>query len=210
MVRNMPYLSNTDTRGFILSSNRLKDEAANRGMQQNIFVAPEADNQTIAHETEHLLARQATGFPTSTREKFRELAGGYGATDAFLAGLEKSAPYLEEKYGIKNAYMDPKFIRNLGQRGLYEILATLGGAESALGVDLTKDPELRKTLFKDKNIREAYNAVTGLRQTRLDARDLPPYTRVPEPEESTATKLKKLLGFANGGPVPNAGNSKLI
>jgi hypothetical protein len=70
---------------------------------------------------------------------------------------------------------------------------------------------LRKTLFKDKDVRETYNAITGLRQTRLDARDLPSYTRQPElAEPGTVDKLKKLIGYANGGYVANAGNKKDI
>jgi hypothetical protein len=76
---------------------------------------------------------------------------------------------------------------------------------------------LRKTLFKNKNVRETYNAITGLRQTRLYARDLPPYTRQSEPTEPTEPaepgmmdKLKKMIGYANGGYVENVGNNKLI
>lgn len=41
------------------------------------------------------------------------------------------------------------------------------------------DPEVRK-IFKTSAMRESYDAVTGLRQNRLDARDLPTYTRIPE------------------------------
>ena len=83
------------------------------------------------------------------------------------------------------------------------------GVEAAQNVDLTKDPVLRKTLFKDRDIRETYNAITGLRQTRLDAKDLPPYTRQPE-EPSMVGKVKKLLGFANGGHVDHAGRKRDI
>jgi hypothetical protein len=86
---------------------------------------------------------------------------------------------------------------------LYEQLADLAAIEQTLGVDLTKDPQLRKTLFKDRDVRETYNAITGLRQTRLDARDLPPYTRQPEKNtaQSLLEKAKKSLGFNGGGNV---------
>ena len=78
-------------------------------------------------------------------------------------------------------------------------------------MDLTKDPVLRKTLFKNKEVRETYNAITGLRQTRLDARDLPPYTRQSEPTEpGVIDKLRKMIGYANGGYVENAGTHKII
>lgn len=216
-VREMPYLADTNVGGFVLASNRKGDEDANRRAQQNIFVEPSATHDTIAHEAEHLLARQGLGHPALVREKFQELMGDAKAqragTRSFIDGLLSSAPYLKEKYGIDNAYMDPKFIREQGRVGLYELLATLAGTEVAQRVDLTKDPELRKTLFKDKNVREAYSAVTGLRQTRLDARDLPSYTRLPEKEDrppGMIDRLKQLLKFADGGAVPNAGNRKII
>ena len=129
----------------------------------------------------------------------------------FLDGLIQSLPYLKDKYGIENGYMTPEFLKKQGGVGMYEVLATLGGAESALGVDLTKDPVLRKTMFKDRDVREAYNAVTGLRQTRLDPRDIPPYTRVEEAvEPGMMGKLKRMMGYAEGGYVENAGNTKLI
>lgn len=217
LVREMPELAGTNSKGFVLGSNVKREEMANRGMQPNIFVAPGASADTIAHEAEHLLARQNAGFAQLTRDKFLGMLDGNlrqqnASVQGFLDGLIKSAPYLKEKYGIDNAYMDPGFIKEQGRTGLYEIFATLAGTEAAKGVDLTKDPELRKTLFKDKDVREAYNAVTGLRQTRLDPRDLPPYTRQPEKEDNPGTmgKLKKLIGFADGGYVDAAGNTKLI
>lgn len=218
LVREMPALQGSNLKGFVLGSNAVKEEMANRGMQPNIFVAPHATHDTIAHEAEHLLARQNAGFAQMPREKFIEMLDGSPlqkekTIQGFLNGLMKSAPYLEEKYGIKNAYMSPDFIKKDGHVGLYEIFATLAGTEAAKNVDLTKDPELRKTLFKNKDVREAYNAVTGLRQTRLDPRDLPPYTRQPEKEDAPSGitgRLKKLIGFANGGQVDHAGNTKLI
>jgi len=213
LVRNMPVLKNSNTRAFVLSSNRIADENKNRGLQQNIFMKPGEGSHTTGHEIEHLLARQNAGFTTEPRDRFATMVGDperKTVIPQFLNGLKQSLPYLEKKYGIgvDDHYMTPKFIDRQGNVGLHEIFATLAGAEAALNIDLTKDPELRKTMFKDKNVREAYNAVTGLRQTRLDARDLPPYTRIPEP--GMMDKVKKYLGFADGGDVENAGNRKLI
>lgn len=216
LVREMPFLEGKNTKAFVLASNRLADEASNRAMQPHMFVRPKADAMTIAHEAEHLLARQNSGFAQGPRDTFNRLLKDGGAEpyilrSQFLNGLTESLPYLEKKYGIKGGYMDKDFIRDEGDIGLYELFATLAGAEAALGVDLTKDPELRKTMFKNKNVREAYNAVTGLRQTRLDPRDIPPYTRVPEKESGgVADKLKSLLALADGGYVEHAGNHKLI
>ena len=214
LVREMPALKNSNTSGFILDSNRIKDEMSNRALQPNIFVSPNRHDHTIAHEAEHVLARQNAGFGTETRDQFVKMLGKNSGTkqNSFLDGLKQSLPHLEEKYGIKNGYMDPKFIDSQGRVGLYEIFATLAGAESQLGVDLTRDPELRKTMFKDKAVREAYNAVTGLRQTRLDPRDLPPYTVQPETDKEPGIidKAKKLIGLAKGGYIKHAGNKKLI
>ena len=214
LVRDMPYLTDSNARGFVLGSNRIANENLNRGLQPNIFMQPSAGKQTIAHELEHLLARQNAGFSTETRDRFANMVGDpkfKTTVPKFLDGLKESLPYLKAKYGLEDGYMTPEFIDKQGRVGLYEIFATLAGAESSLNVDLTKDPELRKTMFKDKNVREAYNAVTGLRQTRLDAKDLPPYTRIPEPAEpGMMEKIKKYLGFADGGYVENAGNKKLI
>lgn len=60
---------------------------------------------------------------------------------------------------------------------LFEYLADLSGIETHYGIDLTRDPVIRKNVFGDDDrIIQAYKSVTGLRQQRLDAKDLPPYT----------------------------------
>jgi hypothetical protein len=73
---------------------------------------------------------------------------------------------------------------------------------------------LRKTLFEDPDVRRAYSAVTGLRQTRLDPRDLPPYTLQPDiPYNPKAAEIrtkpvKKAKGgemFADPFGVPDSG-----
>ena len=215
-VQMDPSLLGTNTLGYVKSSNVIANKEKNQAEPQTVFLSPEGDKHTVGHEMEHLLARQNTGFSQSTREKFDQLLSDKWSKQVdlrnnFLSGLQESLPYLKEKYGIENGYMTPEFLKQQGRVGMYEILATLGGAESALGVDLTKDPVLRKTMFKDRNVREAYNAVTGLRQTRLDPRDIPPYTRVEEPvEPGMMGKLKRMMGYAEGGYVENAGNTKLI
>jgi hypothetical protein len=211
-VLEAPQLENTNTRGFMLGSNRVADFDKNRAQSQAVFLRPDADKNTIAHEQEHLLARQGLGTGAMINEKFDELMGksGSSARRQFVKDAVGAADHLKTQYGIDNAYFDPSMLKQ-GGTALYEQLATLAGHETANNVDLTKDPVLRKTLFKDKNVRETYNAITGLRQTRLDARDLPSYTRQPEPSEpGMVDKIKKLIGYANGGYVENAGNSKLL
>jgi len=186
-IRTVPELEGTNTAGFVVSSSALKNENQNRFADPILFIKPGAGSSTVGHEAEHLLARQNGGFVQMPREFFNKMLEEYAPLSSstkkqeFLDGLITSLPYLQEKYGISNGYMTPKFIKKQGDVGLYEIFATLASAESTQNVDLTKDPELRKTLFKDPVVRQAYNAVTGLRQTRMDSKDIPPYTYVPEP-----------------------------
>ena len=212
-VFDTPALQDTTTEAFMLGSNRIADFDKNRRQSQAVFMTrPDATPYALAHEQEHLLARQGLGTPAMINSKFDELIGEKSGAQRkqFVKDVIGAAEHLKTKYGIEDAYFDPRMLEQ-GGTALYEQLASLAGYEAANNVDLTKDPVLRKTLFKNKNVRETYNAITGLRQTRLDARDLPPYTRQSEPAEpGMMNKLKKMIGYANGGYVENVGNNKLI
>jgi len=211
-VLDTPALQGTNTEAFMLGSNLYADFDKNRRQAQAVFMRPDARPYAIAHEQEHLLARQGLGTPAAINSKFDELVGKKSSSvrNRFVKDAIGAAEHLKTKYGIEDAYFSPQMLEQ-GGTALYEQLASLAGYEAANNVDLTKDPVLRKTLFKDKEVRETYNAITGLRQTRLDARDLPPYTRQSEPAEpGMMDKLKKMIGYANGGYVENAGNSNLI
>lgn len=198
-----PELAGTNTKGFVTADPRLKAFPQNRAAPGAVFLRPDADADTIAHEAEHVMAKKQLGHPAEINTKFDELIGNSKARGQFVLAAIDAAPYLKEKYGIGNAYFSPNILkRNAAPVALYEQLASLAAAEYTLGVDLTKDPVLRKTLFKDPAVRETYNAITGLRQTRLDPRDLAPYTRVPEPQqkaESLLEKARKSLRFTQGG-----------
>lgn len=196
-----PTLRDSNVQGYVVSEPRLSQTERNRGAVGAMFVAPDSKPEVFAHEAEHLMAKKQLGHPSSINEKFDELVKDPKARGAFVMAAMDAAPYLKEKYGISNAYFDPKLLKNNpAPLALYEQLASLAAAEYTLGVDLTKDPQLRKTLFKDPAVRETYNAVTGLRQTRLDPRDLPPYTRVPEPKaKSLLEKARESLRMAQGG-----------
>ena len=198
-----PAISGTNTEGYMLGGpHRGEDEIKNRGMAQAVFVSDKNIPNTVAHEVEHLLARQNLGHPTKINNKFDELTGDKGLRNVFVSEAIKVAPYLEKKYGLESGYFSEAMRDFQGSRAknlLYEQLAELGALEQKHNVRLTQDPELQKTLFKNPAVREAYDAITGLRQTRLDPRDLPPYTRQPEP--GMTDKLKKMLGFADGGAV---------
>lgn len=214
--------------GFVFSPQELK------GGAQAVFVSPRSDHsqgEILAHEAEHLLSRQNLPEGMHFNKKFDELIGAKTPEirNKFVMDAINSADYLKKKYGFTpDAYFDPKMAQVQNYPGvlLQEQLASLSALEQMKKVDLTKDPVLRKTLFKDPAVRETYQAMTGLRQTRLDPRDIPPYTRVPEVEpqptryygleEPSMTrsavdkakelyeKAKKSIGFNDGG------NTKLI
>lgn len=213
-----PSIEGSNTGAYMLGGKHDgDDEIKNRAMSQSMFVRPEDVNNTgtIAHEAEHLLARQNLGHPANINTKFDGLIGDKGSARIdFVRNAIAAAPHLEKNYGLESGYFSDKMYKRQGSRArnlLYEQLAELAGLEQQHGVDLTKDPELRKTLFASPDVREVYNALTGLRQTRLDPRDLPPHTRQPEKQEpGTLDKLRKKLGFSMGGAVPHAGNNKLI
>ena len=215
MMYNDPTLKGTGTAGYVMMGD---DNVKNPGMAQAMFINPTEGNKAdiIAHETEHLLARQNLGRGSNINTKFDELIGDKGQTRSkFVNDAVDVRPYLKEQYGMDSAYFDPKMVEFQGRRArnlLYEQLATLSALEQRHQIDLTKDPILQKTLFKNPAVRETYNAITGLRQTRLDPRDLPPHTRQPENKPGLMDKAKKALGFSKGGSIDKAlrGGSKLI
>lgn len=205
MMFNDPDLQSTGRAGYMVSP----DTAGARAMSQALFIRPPSPKEdpkerqdTVAHETEHLLARQNLGDSAEINLKFDELIKDKGVRRAFVENAVNAAPYLKEKYNMDSAYFSPKMVEFQGRRAknlLYEQLAVLSAIEQTNNVDLTKDPVLRETLFKDPAVRETYNALVGLRQTRLDPRDLPPYERLPEP--GMMDKFKKALNFSKGGMV---------
>jgi hypothetical protein len=206
-----PRIDQTNAYGYMLDGG---DDTKNRAMAQAMFLNKSRSEDypdTIAHETEHLLARQNLGSAANINSKFDELIGNKGISRLnFVRDAVKAAPYLKEKYDLQSSYLDPKMFEfqtkfGLGKNLLYEQLASLAALEQRHKIDLTKDPELRKTLFSRPDVRETYNALTGLRQTRLDPRDLSPYTRVAEPGMLDA--IKGVFKRAEGGPVYRANGS---
>ena len=178
----------------------------------------------LGHETEHLLKRRGNRDINETFDQLAKQAreedfiGSFFKKPAsalrskFVKDAAGSASYLKDKFGVTlPSYFDPK---RVGDYTFHEQVATLAGIEQAFGVDLTQDPVLRKTLFEDPDVRRAYSAVTGLRQTRLDPRDLPPYTLQPDiPYNPKAAEIrtkpvKKAKGgemFADPFGVPDSG-----
>ena len=213
-----------DSGGYVASA-REKNKTKNQS--DAMFLAPTHadDKRTIAHEAEHLLARRQLGHPSEINTAFDMMVQGNDKKNnklrgEFVADAVKAAPYLEKTYGLDSGYFSPKMVQYQGSLApnlVYEMLATLASIEAETGKDLTKDPYLRKNLFKNREVREIYNSLTGLRQTRLDAKDLPPHTRQKETGSSLWTDIKdalrlKSFDFTHGGFVakPLPGGKKLI
>jgi hypothetical protein len=94
---------------------------------------------------------------------------------------------------ITKKYPDLEFFR-LGSKGetLNEYLADLSGIETFKGIDLTKDSFIKRNVFGgDDDLIAEYKAVTGLRQDRLDAKDLAPY--IPDYDQSLSAKAKRFI-----------------
>jgi hypothetical protein len=177
--------------------------------------SPKEFKNTLAHEMEHALAAQGLEPQGRTINKeWDKLSGDHPTSDrsSLVKRLAEHAPYLQEKWGLdpEAGYFSSK-IKGANPNLLEEQFASLSALEQEKNKRLTDDPYVRKHIFVTPEQRAAYNALTGLRQSRLDAKDLPPYT--PQPDKSDPTmmdRVKSLFGYANGGYIPNAGNNKLI
>jgi hypothetical protein len=213
-----PFLEKTNSRGYMIDIGpRTTDAMFLKPNLQN----PERGVATMAHEAEHLLAKRQLDSAGNINQMFDKLSDNPKFEDlrtTFVQDASKAFPYIQEKYGIESGYFDPKMLKFQGPLApnlAYEQLAVLASIEATTGVDLTKDPYLRKNLFKNREVREIYNALTGLRQTRLDAKDLPPHTRIKEKDSgriSDYIESIKKPKFSAGGLVdkPLLGGSKLI
>jgi hypothetical protein len=187
-----------------------------------MFLSPKnvEDKQTIAHELEHLLARRQLGRPSGINTMFDKMASSPEVRDQFVRDAAKAYPYLKEKYGLNSMYFSPGMIKDQGgrERNLaYEMMADLASLEAKTGQNITQDPYLKKNLFKDRETREIYNALTGLRQTRLDAKDLRPHTREKETGSNFFTDILEKLKSKDfskkaGGLIDKSisGGNKLI
>jgi len=172
---------------------------------------------TRAHEAEHALETQGIGGVTSINSLWNSLVGKEGSDRGEIVNrLIKHAPYLVKNYGLPDkhaeaGYFSKNVLKNsLDSRNyLDEQFATLSALEQASGKRFVEDPYVRKYILKTPAERETYEALTGLRQTRLDAKDLPPYTRQPgststkeDPDnKGFMAKIKSMLGMYQGGLV---------
>jgi len=175
------------------------------GADTFIVQNPRAANPTMAraHEMEHALAAQGQEKPSALNLKWDELVGKNGARRGEIVDrLLAAGPYLAQKWGldasaVKAGYFSPQVAQRDDKHNfLYEQMATLSALEQMANKRLVDDPYIRKHVLRTPAERETYDALTGLRQSRLDAKDLPPYTRQPETPASDgiAALTKKFTG----------------
>ena len=141
---------------------------------------------TRAHEAEHALIDQGRGEGSDINPMWDSMVSEKDARRGEIVNrLVKNSDYLVKNWGLspgdaKRGYFSPKVLpRSDSHNFLYEQMATLSALEQQQGKRFVEDPYVRKHILKTPGERETYEALTGLRQTRLDAKDLPPYTRQP-------------------------------
>jgi hypothetical protein len=173
-------------------------------LPDTIFINPKMDAgkfpQLMAHEMEHVLQNNVAKRYDSTYDKqiideMAKMTGGNRAiaTDQITASLEKSAQSTKLAAHIQNQYkIDPsQYIggMNKDSYSLQEQWAELSSLEQVLKKDLTKDKMVQQEFFNgNQALIDVYKATTGLRTTRLDAKDLPPMTVPPASKQSPAPK----------------------
>jgi hypothetical protein len=175
-------------------------------------LSPQKDEETKLHELEHSLTFRG-GDPLG-RPKIKAVDNNYQAyymlgdwrpMSQFTQNMVDNREKLEQFFGrpLTNAYFKPETLEVVRKQhgdtsALFdEQLASLSALEQITGKSLTRDPEMKK-LFPNVRVMSVYDALTGVRQTRLDPRDLPPST--PQPaytyRDNPVTKFlhKNLLG----------------
>ena len=196
-----PYLAGTGTRGQV-----------DTAVPNVIMISPTEKNMgreaVLLHEAEHSRVGKAVqGMPPRERldndVRFDKLYGDKGSTRSrivrnFVANKDK----IEKFFGVNipDVYFDQMMYKNQSRFGsadalFEEQIATLSALEQLTNKSITKGmPEL----FPDDKAADIYDAITGLRQTRLDARDLPPFT--PQYKSRIDWIKEKLRMRANGSP----------
>jgi hypothetical protein len=194
-----------------------------------IAIGPDKES-TPAHEIEHALEKQSGANLNSEWDRLVR-------SDSFTFKPEDRRPhvvdrmlehsdYLQKHWGVdpNSSYFGKDAKERYGNTYahlLNEQLASIVPWELKHNKKFTDDPYVRENILTTPAQRETYNALTGLRQSRLDAKDLPPYTRQPEkgkpaPEPGVLDKLyygvKSKLGYKSGGFIdkPIKGGVKSI
>jgi len=162
----------------------------------NTALSPGEREVTMLHELEHSM--DARGGDIYGRPNFAKMGGMDNNHRAYtlmgnrrdsvedtVKNMVDNREKLEKFFGrpLDNSYFRKDSYDNLNKVGktkamFSEQLASLSALEQTTGKFLTQDPEMRE-LFPNTRMMAVYDALTGPRQTRMDARDLPPHTPVP-------------------------------
>ena len=162
----------------------------------NTALTPGEREVTMLHELEHSM--DARGGDMYGRPKFAKMGGmdnnyrayhlmgdNWDSIKDTVKNMVENREKLEKFFGrpLDNSYFRQDSYDNLKKIGkeramFSEQLASLSALEQTTGKSLTQDPEMRE-LFPNTKMMAVYDALTGPRQTRMDARDLPPHTPVP-------------------------------
>jgi len=162
----------------------------------------------LLHEAEHSRVGKAMqGVPEEEQYdndiRFDRLYGDKGGTRSrIVRNFVDNKDKIEKFFGVNipDVYFDQLMYKNQSRFGsagalFEEQIATLSALEQLTNKSITKGmPEL----FPDDKAAAIYDAITGLRQTRLDARDLPPFT--PQYKSGMDWIKEKLRMRADGSP----------
>ena len=192
----------------------------------NTKLSPGTAETTTLHELEHtmdlrggdILGRPKVRYSDNNYRAYYLMDRDWRPINQTVKNIVNNKEKIEQFFGrpIESGYFSPKSLDNLMAAGdeqslFKEQIATLAALEQATGKSLTQDPEMRN-IFPSTKMMAVYDALTGPRQTRLDARDLPPHT--PQPSYMYETNpvmrfLKEKLGSKNeyGVPVRRADGS---
>ena len=161
----------------------------------NQALPPGQRERTMLHELEHsmsfrggdILGRPQPNYKTpmlqdNSYRAYYLLGKDWKPIESFIQNMVKNKNKLEEFFGepVFGAEFKEESIKELLRRqgeyrGLFEEqLSTLSAMEQSTGKFLTQDKEMRK-LFPDTRMMAIFDALTGPRQTRMDAKDLPPH-----------------------------------
>jgi len=164
------------------------------------ILSPGSREETMLHEAEHSM--DARGGDLLGRPKVRNMDNNYRAyylmgsrwapVNMTVKNLVDNKDELEKFFGrpLDNSYFRKETYANVAKDGdpsalFSEQLATLSALEQQTGKFLTHDPKMRELIFpsnplyNNTSMMAVYDALTGPRQTRMDARDMPPHTPVP-------------------------------
>jgi hypothetical protein len=173
---------------------------------------PAQREETAFHELEHSLSERGgnplgklnkEGEPLVMDNNYRfdvlynqdNRTGGKGRSVRFdmMKRLIDNKDKIEKFFGRP---IDSGYFSGKPGSGLFaEQIADLSALEQVTNKSLARDPEMRKLLFPDDKAAAVYDSITGLRQTRLDAKDLPPYTPIFPEEKGMMDLIKEKLGM---------------